>query len=105
MRNEGGAVKLLGVHIDPAANRGRVNQVGDEAVAAVDEAVIATTNLSGTSQDDIRAKVKASANEISGLVAIGGDGTSQLGVNLAMEYSLPLGLVPAGSMFIVKPFI
>ncbi|MGA1024159.1 MAG: diacylglycerol/lipid kinase family protein [Aquiluna sp.] len=90
-------MKPLGVIINPAANRGRGNQVGDKALAAFAEAGIATTNLSGTSQDDIRAKVKASAKEISGLVAIGGDGTSQLGVNLAMEYSLPLGLVPAGS--------
>jgi diacylglycerol kinase (ATP) len=39
----------------------------------------------------------ASRDELSGIVAIGGDGTSQLGVNIAMETSLPLGLVPAGS--------
>ena len=90
-------MKPLGVVINPAANRGRGNGVGEKALAAFAQAGIQTINLSGVSQDDVRDKVGQKAGELSGLVAIGGDGTSQLGVNLAMEHSLPLGLVPAGS--------
>jgi len=90
-------MKPLGVIINPGANRGRGNSVGEKALAAFQQAGIQTINLSGVSQDDVRGKVSQKAGEISGLVAIGGDGTSQLGVNLAMEHSLPVGLVPAGS--------
>lgn len=90
-------MKPLGVIINPAANRGRGNIVGEKALAAFAAAGIQTVNLSGESQEDVRQKVSLSAKDIGGLVAIGGDGTSQLGVNLAMEHSLPLGLVPAGS--------
>lgn len=90
-------MKPLGVIINPAANRGRGNSVGEKALAAFQQAGIQTINLSGVSQDDVREKVRQKAGELSGLVAIGGDGTSQLGVNLAMEHSLPLGMVPAGS--------
>lgn len=90
-------MRPLGVIINPAANRGRGNQVGDRAMAAFSEAGIETINLSGSSQEDVREKMLRNAKALSGIVAIGGDGTSQLGVNLAMEHSLPLGLVPAGS--------
>ena len=90
-------MKPLGVVVNPAANRGRGDQIGEKALAAFSEAGVETRNLSGTSQEDVRGKVRSAASELGGLVAIGGDGTSQLGVNLAMELSLPLGLVPAGS--------
>ena len=90
-------MKPLGVIINPAANRGRGNLVGEKALAAFAASDVQTVNLSGESQEDVRQKVSLSAKDLGGLVAIGGDGTSQLGVNLAMEHSLPLGLVPAGS--------
>ena len=90
-------MKPLGVIVNPAANRGRGDQIGEKAFAAFSEAGVETRNLSGTSQEDVRGRVRSAASELGGLVAIGGDGTSQLAVNLAMELSLPLGLVPAGS--------
>ena len=46
-------MKPLGVIINPAANRGRGNEVGERALAAFAEAGIATTNLSGTSQGEL----------------------------------------------------
>ncbi|MEL0199784.1 MAG: diacylglycerol kinase family protein, partial [Aquiluna sp.] len=76
-------MKPLGVIINPAANRGRGNSVGEKALAAFQQAGIQTINLSGASQDYVREKVRQKAGELSGLVA--------------MEQSLPLGLVPAGS--------
>lgn len=90
-------MKPLGVIINPAANRGKGNLVGDQALAAFVEMGIPTRNLSGSSAQAAKELAIASASELSGIVAIGGDGTSQLGVNIAMETSLPLGLVPAGS--------
>lgn len=90
-------MKPLGVIINPAANRGRGNLVGEQALAAFVELGIPTRNLSATSAQAAKDLAIESADELSGIVAIGGDGTSQLGVNIAMETSLPLGLVPAGS--------
>ncbi len=90
-------MKPLGVIINPAANRGRGNLVGDRALAEFAELGIPTRNLSTSSAQAAKDLAIASASELSGVVAIGGDGTSQLGVNIAMETSLPLGLVPAGS--------
>ncbi len=90
-------MKPLGVIINPAANRGRGNMVGEQALASFVELGIPTRNLSATSAQAAKDLAIASSDELSGIVAIGGDGTSQLGVNIAMETSLPLGLVPAGS--------
>lgn len=90
-------MKPLGVIINPAANRGRGNLVGEQALASFVELGIHTRNLSATSAQAAKDLAIASSDELSGIVAIGGDGTSQLGVNIAMETSLPLGLVPAGS--------
>jgi len=90
-------MKPLGVIINPAANRGRGNLVGEQALASFVELGIPTRNLSATSAQAAKDLAIASSDELSGIVAIGGDGTSQLGVNIAMETSLPLGLVPAGS--------
>jgi diacylglycerol kinase (ATP) len=90
-------MKPLGVIINPAANRGRGNLVGEQALASFVELGIPTRNLSATSAQAAKDLAIASRDELSGIVAIGGDGTSQLGVNIAMETSLPLGLVPAGS--------
>ncbi len=90
-------MKPLGVIINPAANRGRGNMVGEQALASFVELGIPTRNLSATSAQAAKDLAIAARDELSGIVAIGGDGTSQLGVNIAMETSLPLGLVPAGS--------
>ncbi len=90
-------MKPLGVIINPAANRGRGQLVGDQALAAFREVGIPTINLSSNSATAAHSLSLAKASELSGIVAIGGDGTSQLGVNIAMETSLPIGLVPAGS--------
>ena len=92
-------MKPLGVIINPAANRGRGNLIGDRALAAFREAGVKTIDLSGQSASDARERANQalSASEVGAIVAIGGDGTSQLGVNIAMEHSVPIGLVPAGS--------
>ncbi len=90
-------MKPLGLIVNPAANRGRGNLVGDRAVAAFREIGIPTLDLSSNSAELAKAKAFEEAEKLSGIIAIGGDGTSQLGVNIAMETGLPLGLIPAGS--------
>jgi diacylglycerol kinase (ATP) len=90
-------MKPLGLIVNPAANRGRGNMVGDRATAAFKEIGIPTVDLSSTSAELAKAKAFEESEILSGIIAIGGDGTSQLGVNIAMETGLPLGLIPAGS--------
>lgn len=92
-------MKPLGVLVNPQANRGKGKASGDEVFAELASRGIATVNLSAESA--VAASEKAaraiSNQEISGLIAVGGDGTSQLGVNLCMPNQLPMGLIPAGS--------
>lgn len=90
-------MKPLGVIINPAANRGRGGLVGNQALGAFVEAGTPTINLSSDSAEGAKKLALSQAHSLSGIVAIGGDGTSQLGVNIAMEADLPLGLIPAGS--------
>lgn len=90
-------MKPLGVIVNPAANRGRGDLVGNRALAEFREAGIPTLNLSASSAEVASNQAFAQAENLSGIIAIGGDGTSQLGVNIAMQTSLPLGIVPAGS--------
>lgn len=90
-------MKPLGVIVNPKANRGRGNLIGDQAFAVFREMGISTINLSSDSADNAKELAMSESANLSGIVAIGGDGTSQLGVNIAMETGLPIGLVPAGS--------
>jgi diacylglycerol kinase (ATP) len=56
-------------------------------------------DLSGVSAAAARDRTdKAiSSQQLAGVVAVGGDGTAQLGVNLAVPNQVPFGLVPAGT--------
>lgn len=92
-------MKPLGVLVNPAANRGRGNQVGDKVFEILSKSGIPAINLSAESAVAAKEKsqIAISDQEISGVIAIGGDGTTQLGVNICVPNQLPLGIVPAGS--------
>lgn len=92
-------MKPLGVILNPQANRGGAKLVGQAAFEHFAEAGIPVVNLSGeTATEAVKnAEQMIRSQDLSGIVAIGGDGTSQLGVNLAVPNQLPLGLIPAGS--------
>ena len=92
-------MKPIGVLVNPAANRGRGNQVGEQVFAELAKAGIAAINLSADSAVNAKSKAELaiSDQEISGVIAVGGDGTAQLGVNICVPNQIPLGLVPAGS--------
>lgn len=92
-------MKPLGVLVNPAANRGRGRLVGEAVFELLQRAGIPAINL--TSESALAAQEKSqlaiSAQEISGVIAVGGDGTTQLGVNICVPNQIPLGIVPAGS--------
>ncbi len=92
-------MKPIGVLVNPAANRGRGNQVGEQVFASLAKAGIPAINLSAESAlvASSKAQIAISDQEISGVIAVGGDGTAQLGVNICVPNQIPLGLVPAGS--------
>ena len=92
-------MKPIGVLVNPAANRGRGNQVGDQVFQQLAKADIPAINLSAESAIAAasKAQVAISDQEISGVIAVGGDGTAQLGVNICVPNQIPLGIVPAGS--------
>lgn len=92
-------MKPIGVLVNPAANRGRGNDVGAKVFSLLKAAGIETVSL--TSESAALAKAKAetliSDQMLGGVIAVGGDGTFQLGVNICVPNQVPLGLVPAGS--------
>ena len=92
-------MKPIGVLVNPAANRGRGNMVGDQVFELLEKAGVPAVSL--TSESAAAAKEKAeqliSNQELSGVIAVGGDGTAQLGVNICIPNQVPLGIVPAGS--------
>jgi diacylglycerol kinase (ATP) len=92
-------MKPLGVIVNPQANRGRAALVGEQVFEAFAKAGIAAINLSATSALEAKKKAEEliSLQEISALIAVGGDGTSQLCAGIAVPNQISLGIVPAGS--------
>jgi diacylglycerol kinase (ATP) len=92
-------MKPLGVIVNPQANRGRAALVGEQVFEALAKAGIAAINLSATSALEAKKKAEEliSLQEISALIAVGGDGTSQLCAGIAVPNQISLGIVPAGS--------
>ena len=92
-------MKPLGIIVNPKANRGKAAIIGEQVFEAFAKAGIAVINLSAATA--IEAKKKAEElirlQEISALVAVGGDGTTQLCAGIAVPNQIPLGIVPAGS--------
>lgn len=92
-------MKPIGLVINPTANRGKGQQTGELLKQVLAERGLAFVDLSGDTAAAARDRsAEAISNqELSGVVAVGGDGTAQLGVNLAVPNQVPFGLVPAGS--------
>ncbi len=92
-------MKPLGVIVNPEANRGRAKVVGEKVFEHFAKAGVAAINLSAASSAEAESKANQliQSQEISAIVAVGGDGTSQLGAGIAIPAQIPLGLIPAGS--------
>lgn len=93
------SMKPLGVIVNPEANRGKAKAVGEKVFDHFAKAGVAVINLSAGSSAEAKAKANqlVQSQEISAIIAVGGDGTSQLGAGIAIPNQIPLGLIPAGS--------
>ena len=92
-------MKPLGVLVNPAANRAKGALSGKQVFFELSKRGIQAIDLSAESAEAAMKKAQQAISDqlISGIVAVGGDGTAQLGVNLAVPNQIPLGLIPAGS--------
>lgn len=92
-------MKPLGVLVNPVANRGGGKSAGDQVLREFERLGIPTVELSAETAAIAAANAEAAirAQGLHGIVAVGGDGTAQLGVNLCVPNQLPLGIIPAGS--------
>lgn len=92
-------MKPIGVVVNPKANRGRGKQSGEEVFKELLDLGINAVDLSGPDAASAltNGQKAISEQELSGVIAVGGDGTAQLAVNLCVPNQLPLGLIPAGS--------
>ncbi len=93
------AMKPIGVVVNPNANRGKGRESGEQVFAELAKRGIAAINLSGPDAASASSKgqIAISDQELSGVIAVGGDGTAQLAVNLCVPNQIPMGLIPAGS--------
>ncbi len=89
----------LGIIVNPTAGGGAAKEAGRQAIEVFESADLTPIDLSGNSLAAARlnAEVAISANQIDGLVVVGGDGIMHLGVNLCAGTDLPLGLIAAGT--------
>jgi diacylglycerol kinase (ATP) len=87
----------LVVAINPQASFGK-NQGAGRAV--IDDLVAAGHDVVGIQEgnyEDLRTKTRAALRKDSVLVVVGGDGMAHLGVDLAAQAGIPLGIIPAGT--------
>ena len=93
------AMKPIGVVVNPNANRGKGRESGEQVFAELAKRGVAAINLSGPDAATASEKghIAISEQELSGVIAVGGDGTAQLAVNLCVPNQIPMGLIPAGS--------
>lgn len=87
----------LVVAINPQASFGK-NQGAGRTV--IDQLVAAGHDVVGVregSYADLRTKTQAALRKDSVLVVVGGDGMAHLGVDLATQAGIPLGIIPAGT--------
>lgn len=89
----------LGVIINPSSGRGKGAARGQLVLATLDARGQIYINLSGASMDEANANARHAINDglIDGLMVVGGDGIAHLGVNIACDTRISLGIVAAGT--------
>lgn len=94
---QGDGAKPIGVVINPTSGKGKGAKVTDAVWGAL--AGQATVDLSGASYREAieNARSAVSAESISALIVVGGDGMVHLGVNACANSAVPLGIVAAGT--------
>jgi diacylglycerol kinase (ATP) len=89
----------LGLIINPSSGRGKGAARGQLVLATLEAQGQEFINLSGASMDEANANARHAINDgqIEGLVVVGGDGIAHLGVNIACDTGIPLGIIAAGT--------
>jgi diacylglycerol kinase (ATP) len=87
----------LVVAINPQASFGKNQGAGQLVVEALVAAGHDVVGVQEGSYADLRAKTRAALRKDSVLVVVGGDGMAHLGVDLATQAGIPLGIIPAGT--------
>jgi diacylglycerol kinase (ATP) len=89
----------LGVIINPSSGRGKGSARGQLVLRTLKARGQEFTNLSGSSMDEANANARHAINDgqIDGLMVVGGDGMAHLGVNIACDAGISLGIVAAGT--------
>jgi len=90
--------RVLGVVVNPTADRGHADRAGVRTLARLREHGHDVRELSGTSFDDALGRARAAVTHgLDALVVVGGDGMVHLGANACAGTTTPLGIVAAGS--------
>lgn len=88
----------VGLLVNAAAGRGRGGRAARLTADRLRAAGLRVREIGGSDQDEsLRAARAAVAGGLSGLVAVGGDGTVHLALQAVTGTSTPLGIVPAGT--------
>jgi diacylglycerol kinase (ATP) len=89
----------LGVIINPSSGRGKGEARGQIVLETLKARGQEFLNLSGKTMDDANANARHAINdrEIDGLIVVGGDGIAHLGVNIACDTGISLGIIAAGT--------
>jgi diacylglycerol kinase (ATP) len=85
------------VAINPQASFGKNQRAGRSVIDALAAAGHEVVGIQEGNYQDLRTKTRASLHKDSVLVVVGGDGMAHLGVDLATEAGVPLGIIPAGT--------
>lgn len=89
----------LGLIINPSSGRGKGEARGQIVLETLKARGQDFLNLSGKTMDEANANARHAINdgEIDGLIVVGGDGIAHLGVNIACDTGISLGIIAAGT--------
>jgi diacylglycerol kinase (ATP) len=89
----------IGLIINPSSGRGKGAARGKLVLQTLAERGQEFVNLSGNTMDEANANARHAINDgsIDGLVVVGGDGIAHLGVNIACDTGISLGIIAAGT--------
>ena len=89
----------IGLIINPTSGRGKGAARGQLVLKTLAEHGQDFLDLSGNTMDEANANARHAINDgqIEGLVVVGGDGIAHLGVNIACDTGISLGIIAAGT--------
>lgn len=89
----------IGLIINPSSGRGKGAARGEQVLRTLAARGQEFLNLSGASMDEANANARHAINDgkIDGLIVVGGDGIAHLGVNIACDTGISLGIIAAGT--------